>query len=65
MPIFSILQFIDLNSMTVEINIIKITILIIATIIIIIIKSHKKENVIFIVKKIVYLIEIQIISNRR
>lgn len=51
--------------MIVKINIIKATILIIATIIIIIAVNYGKESVIFIAKTIVALTNIQIISNGR
>ena len=58
MPIFSILLIINLGGITMEINIIKIAILIITLIIITIAISYEKENIIFVVDKIVTLASI-------
>lgn len=65
MPIFSIIWIVDLGNMIAVINRTKVTILIIVTIIITIAVNYKKEGVMFVAKKIIALINIQTMSNRR
>lgn len=63
MPIFNILQFVNLGNIITEINIIKAPILIIIVTIMKIVVSHRKKSVKFIAEKIVALPNIQIMSN--
>lgn len=65
LPILSILQIVGLGDMIVEINITRVTILIITMTINTIAISYGEESIIFVVKKVVTLISIQIINNRR
>lgn len=53
LPIFNTLQIIDLGGITMKINTTKVAILIIAIIIIIIAINHRKDDVIFVAKKII------------
>ena len=65
LPIFSTLRIVDLGDIIVEINTIKTTILTIATTTTTMVVSHGEESVIFVVKKVVALANIQIMSNGR
>lgn len=63
LPIFSILLIVDLAYMTAEINTTKTTILTIAIITTIMAVSHGEESVIFLIKKVVALVSIQMMNN--
>ena len=63
--IFSTLQIVNLDRIITVINTTNTTIFTIATSSTIIVVSHGKENIIFVVKKIVTQTSIQIISNRK
>ena len=63
--IFYTLRIVNLGNIIVKINIIRAIILTITTTKITMAISHGKESVMFVVKKVVALINIQIISNRR
>ena len=63
LPIFSTLRIVDLDDMIAEINGIRATIFIITSIKIAI--SHGEKSVMFVVKKVVALVNIQMIRNGR
>lgn len=65
LPIFNTLQTVNLDRMTVEINITKVVIFIIITIITKIAVNYEEESVIFMAKKLVTLANIQMMSNRK
>ena len=63
-PIFNILQIVNLVNIITIINIIKIIIFTIATTTIIAV-SYRKKSIIFVAKKVITLISIQKMSNRK
>ena len=65
LPILSILQIVDLGDMIAETNTTRATILTIAKITTIMTLSHGEESVMFIEKRAVALISIQMMSNGR
>lgn len=65
LPILSTLRIVNLGDIIVKTNIIKVTIFIIATTTTTIAINHGKKSAIFIKKKVVALISIQMMSNRR
>lgn len=65
LPIFNTLQTVNLDRMTIEINITKVVIFIIITIITKMAVSYEEESVIFMAKKLITLASIQMMSNRR
>ena len=65
LPIFNTLQIVDLGKIIVLINITRAIILTITTIIITIAITHGEKSVIFVAEKIIALISIQIIIDRK
>lgn len=65
LPVCNILRIINLGKMIAIINTTRSTIFIIATIIKTIAASYREKNIIFVAKKVVTLISIQTMSNRR
>ena len=65
LSIISTLRIVNLGDMIVKINTIRATILTITTTTTIIAVSHREENIIFVVKKVVTLANIQMMSNGR
>ncbi len=65
LPILSTLRIVDLGGMIVEINTTRATILTIATTTTTMAVNHGEESVMFVAKKVIALISIQTMSNKR